>query len=335
MLALADALGWAYEIKQFEYRRTELLTNRLCGVTLNGIDQHKSSKLTSPWPKLVITAGRRNEPVARWIKKQQPQTHLVHLGRPWSAVSCFDLVVTTPQYFVPPGKNVLQVSLPLHNVTPEKLIGWRTLWCEKFTHLPEPHWTVLLGGSSGPFVFTREKAARLAGWLNQSIQSAGGSVLVTNSARTSSTVYQAFLDALSVPYKSYHWTADDAENPYKGYLACADNLVVTGESMSMLAEAAATDKPLYIYDLSDCPMGFSIPCKPWWWYLHNFRYRPVVHRLARHFGPQRMHRDVLRIQKKLVQSGRAAWAGEPGFRCELAESSDLQVAVDRVHSMME
>lgn len=335
MLALADALGWAYEVKRLVYRRTELLSNRLLGATLSGINQPESDNLTPPWPDLVITAGRRNEPVARWIKKQHPPTRLVHLGRPWSAINCFDLVITTPQYFVPAGNNVLHIALPLHSVTPEILAGWRRQWCEKFTCLPGPLWAVMLGGDSGPYVFNQEKAVRLAGWLNRRVESEGGAVLVTNSARTSPEVYQAFLDELSVPSRSYHWLADDPGNPYRGYLACADNLVVTGESISMLAEAAATEKPLYIYDLADCPQGFSLPGKSWWQYPHNFRYRPMIHRLATRFAPHRMKRDVTRIHEKLVQSGRAAWAGVSRQRFVVADSPDLQTAVERVRYLMD
>ncbi len=40
-----------------------------------------------------------------------------------------------------------------------------------------------------------------------------------------------------------------------GYLAIADALVVTGESASMLAEACATGKPVYIYPLPEVSMG--------------------------------------------------------------------------------
>jgi mitochondrial fission protein ELM1 len=40
-----------------------------------------------------------------------------------------------------------------------------------------------------------------------------------------------------------------------GYLAIADALIVTGESASMLAEACATGKPVYIYALPPRPRG--------------------------------------------------------------------------------
>jgi len=52
-------------------------------------------------------------------------------------------------------------------------------------------------------------------------------------------------------------------HPYLGYLATADVLVVTGESESMLAEAAASDKPVYIYALPKRPRTISGWLREW------------------------------------------------------------------------
>ncbi|HED18676.1 MAG TPA: nucleoside-diphosphate sugar epimerase, partial [Gammaproteobacteria bacterium] len=156
--ALADALGWPYTVKCFRYRPYELLTNRLLGITLAGLDQASSSELSPPWPALVITAGRRNEPVARWIRRQSGgKTRLVHVGRPWAPLDCFDLIVTTPQYFLPDRHNILKNSLPLHGVTNECLDKAAAVWEPKLAHLPRPYIAVLIGGDSGPFVYTGEK----------------------------------------------------------------------------------------------------------------------------------------------------------------------------------
>ena len=107
VLALADALGLAYERKQISARRWELLPHLLLGATLAGIDKGQSSPLVEPWPDLVISAGRRNEPVARWIRQRSGGlTRLVHLGRPWAPLDCWDLIVTTPQYFLPHSDNI-------------------------------------------------------------------------------------------------------------------------------------------------------------------------------------------------------------------------------------
>ena len=54
---------------------------------------------------------------------------------------------------------------------------------------------------------------------------------------------------LEAPAYVYRWRKDAAENPYFGYLALADRLIVTCDSMSMLTEAIVTRKPVFIYDL--------------------------------------------------------------------------------------
>ena len=132
--------------------------------------------------------------------------------------------------------------------------------------------------------------------------SGGGSLLLTDSPRTPRSVGDALAKQLSVPHRYHRW-GDNADNPYLGFLGLADAFVVTGESMSMLAEAAAMGKPLYIFDVGD---GDT----PWWSLPHSYRYKPLSHRLAMRCGPERMRRDVGRIQGALVGAGRAAWLEE-------------------------
>ncbi len=105
--ALAEELGWGYEEKHIAARPWELLCHLGGGVTLAGIDRSRSSALAAPWPDIVLSAGRRNEPVARWIQRQSGgRTRLVHIGRPWAPLSAWDLVITTPQYFLPEQANI-------------------------------------------------------------------------------------------------------------------------------------------------------------------------------------------------------------------------------------
>jgi mitochondrial fission protein ELM1 len=52
-------------------------------------------------------------------------------------------------------------------------------------------------------------------------------------------------------------------NPYLAFLALADVIIVTGESESMLAEAAATGKPVYIYPLPKRRQGRWVRLKEW------------------------------------------------------------------------
>ena len=116
--AITDALS---ELRAFELRTVtldfepqELLVTLLLGVSTRGLTPAARARVVRPWPDLVLTAGRRNEPVARWIQRESMgRTRLVHCGRPWAHPLRYDLVVSTPQYFLDTQTypNVLTLSL--------------------------------------------------------------------------------------------------------------------------------------------------------------------------------------------------------------------------------
>ena len=302
VLALAEALGWPWDEKRIAYRPWELLSNRLLGATLCGIDRRASSPLVPPWPELVISSGRRNEPVARWLRRQAPGLRIVHVGRPWAPLDEFDLIVTTPQYSLPARPNVLENELPMHRLQHARLAAEAERWRPRLAQLPAPRIAVLLGGNSGAYIFTPEKARRLGRLVNGLARSQGGSVMVTDSARTPPGVMEAFLAEVDVAAHCHRWGGPRGDNPYLGYLGLADQFVVTADSMSMVAEALFCARPLYLFSLDDGP--------DWWRRGYNYVFRALSHRLAMRFGPRRMRRDVQRITGGLVAEGRAAWLGE-------------------------
>ena len=303
VLALADELGWGYEEKHIAAHAWELLPHLCLGVTLAGIDRDASSPLQAPWPDLVITAGRRNEPVAQWIQRQSGgATRLVHIGRPWAPLPVWDLIITTPQYFLPRQSNVRHNTLPLHRLAAGQLDGEAAQLRATVADLPRPWIAVLLGGDSGKFVFTPGKGARLGGLCSQLATQSGGSLLVTDSPRTPTDPGDALAQQLRVPHSYYRW-GDTGPNPYRGLLALADAFVVTGESMSMLGEASAMGRPLFIFDLGDGEGR-------WWAQSHAWGYKPLSHRAAMRWGPVRMRRDIGQIQEALVVGGRATWLSD-------------------------
>jgi hypothetical protein len=280
-----------------------LLTHLLPAASLAGIDRTASSPLQAPWPDLVISAGRRNEQVARWIRQQSGgRARLVHIGRPWAPLEAWDLVVTTPQYFLPQQANILHNSLPLHRMSRDQLAGAAEQLRPRLAGLPRPWIAVLVGGDSGRFVLTPEKGARLGEQASQLALACGGSLLVTDSPRTPAAAGDALQAALAAPNVCHRW-GKGGDNPYRGLLALADAFVVTGESMSMLGEAAAMGRPLLIFDVGDGDTR-------WWRLPHNYRYKPLSYHLAMRFGPARMRRDIGNIQLALVQSERAAWLAQ-------------------------
>lgn len=326
ILALAETLCWPCATKTI-VRRESWLTSKLIykqvlGVTLAGIDRSCSSHLEPPWPDLVISASRANEMVARWIGKMSGgHTRLVHIGRPKGPLDAFDLIITTPQYFLPERNNILNIELPLHRVSRNRLQQSAVKWQPRLSHLKRPYIAALIGGDAGKLILTREMGCRLGQLLNERAIATGGSILITNSARTPPSAFNALLRQLTVPTHIYRWNDRTEENPFYGYLALADQLIVTAESTSMLAEASATGKPLLMFDFSakDAGSGYLR------WITHLFK-------------PQRFQRDIGNIHQLLLNRGRTSWLADPLFANKQLIAPkivpcDLQRAAARVRQL--
>jgi uncharacterized protein len=307
--------------------------------------RRKSSPLEPPWPDLIISAGRRNEPPCRWIQRRADQrVRLVHVGRPWARIENFDLVVTTPQYRLPKRPNVLHNTAPLQRVADERLREAARIWAPRLAHLPRPYTAVMVGGNAGPYVLDAQAATLLGRAAGAFARARGGSLLVSTSARTPKNAIPALEAALDCPAEVFRWSRDAADNPYWGYLALADSIIVTCESMSMLTEACATLKPVYMFDLHTGPenrWGLLEPLigkvdTSWWRRVRRLRVQPLVFRIAFVIGPTRMTRDVRIIHRQLQAQRRAVWLGERFPEGPPpAPLDDVPRAVDRVKALFE
>ena len=330
MLALAEALGWPFEVKRLSYRKSEFRTSLFRGSDLRGIRRERSSPLASPWPDLVISAGMRNEPVCRWIRHQSGGgTRIVHIGRPWAAAQRFDLVITTPQYRLPEHPRVLQNTATLHRVSTARLAEAAAAWSGKFSHLPCPRIGVILGGNSGPYTLGPRSARDIARQASRMAAEAGGSLLVSTSARTPAAAMRAFEAELQVPRFLYRWRPNDSENPYFGLLALADSLVVSADSISMLSEACATGKPVYMAPLG----GYGYPMRGGVQPRVDFRLSALTYSWLMRWGPRRLSRDIRLVHERLLGEGRAVWLGEAFRPGGTSGPSDLERAVTRVRQL--
>jgi len=345
--ALAEGLGWPYDIKTLCYRKYEMRTNLFRGSDLRGVDRTNSDALAPPWPDLVLSMGMRNEPVCRWIRdRSQGRTKLVFLGRLWSDPSHFDLVITTPQYRVPDRPNVLRNALPLHPVGPARLAEAAARLAPRLAHLPRPFVTVNIGGTSGPYAFGPRAADRLVRDAVALAKARGASLLVSSSARTPDCAIDAFAAQDEVPMALYRWQRGDRDNPYLGYLALADEVIVTADSISMLSEAYATGKPVHMFDTGAGRLGMR----------HDMHLaagetaaagalarqdedRPdtapgaLAYRALMRWGWRHLTRDISQMHLRLVRSGRMVWLGDPPPPRQTLPSSDLQRAVARIEDL--
>ncbi|MBQ7413652.1 MAG: mitochondrial fission ELM1 family protein [Alphaproteobacteria bacterium] len=246
LLGIAEALGEPFERIDIRYDRWIKLPNLVRGKSLIGLDAESRNKIKGPWPDVVLSAGRRSFPVARYIRKQSGnRTRIVQLMNPGCAGFKEASLVVLPAHdgYQGKSKNVLVVTGTPHRVSRARLIQERQKWEPVFRDYPHRRLSLIVGGATKNNPFTIEMAHDLVAGV-QALKPA--SILVTTSRRTPNEVVQTLANTLPQPFFFYRF-GDKTENPYFGLLACADEIVVTGDSMSMCSECCATGVPVHIF----------------------------------------------------------------------------------------
>ena len=159
----------------------------------------------------------------------------------------------------------------------------------------------------------------------------GGSLLISTSARTPQVATSIFEQLVTVPRDLYRWKSGDEANPYFAILALSDELIVTADSISMLSEACATGKPVYMADLG----GYGYPMRPDRNTPVDFRLTALTYSWMMRMGPMRLSRDIRLVHDRLISEGRVVWLGEQFDTLPVATTEDLQHAVQRVKGLFE
>lgn len=248
LITLAEALGLGYRVDSNYQSIASIVADRIARGRLT-VRRHRERALAGPpWPDLVLISGGRRVGDALRIKRASGgTTKVVCIGRPWARLDLFDLVVTTPQYCLPPRPNVLQNTLTLNVPDGANLAQAAESWAGRFAALPRPWIAVLVGGNSGSYAFDPANARRLAKEAKDLARRHGGSLLVITSPRTPAGSTRVIKQSLDCPHVLHTWSPGEEANPYLAYLAQADCFLVTCDSASILSQACATGKPVRLF----------------------------------------------------------------------------------------
>jgi len=350
-LGLAKALGWPYEVKALRFTSLVHLHDLLLGMfgaTRLGLQRTQSAALTRPWPDLVITTGWRTAHIARWIKKQShDHTRVVQMGRKGTHVAqLYDLAISCRYFRLPPHSRRIETVVPLTEVSSEQLAQTAERWQQSLANTPRPRIALLVGGGSYACRFDEETAARLGAEVRSFAEAMGGTVFATTSRRTGPQATAALKKGLGDSCNLYEWQPDRSENPYLAYLALADILIVTGESESMLAEAAATGRPVYIYPLPKQELDRWTRLKEWIVARSSLQRVNVRGTVRPQQGLEYLcarlvergiilpQPDLGLLHQTLIQRGVARFFGEPLDMTKSPGLQEVEEIVQRVQTLM-
>lgn len=239
-LALAEALGMPFEIKQLDYNALQSLSVWL-PPTAASLTGAAKAGLTAPWPDLVIAIGRRSVPVARWIKaKSKGRTRLVRIGHPRIDPRLFDLVVTTRQYPVPPGGNVVLLPVAMSRfVSPPEPSAEERAFLEGAGRFR----LVAIGGATKYWTLPVERIVEAVE------RPFDGTVVAVTSRRTDPAIVDRLREIPSIRL------VDGASPRFAVLLAESAEIFVTGDSVSMLSEAVLAGKPVALIPIEQDDKG--------------------------------------------------------------------------------
>lgn len=193
----------------------------------------------TPVPPVVMGAGGAGARVAAALRGADVKA--VAIQHPRMNLQKFDAILAGRHDGIS-GGNVIITRTALHRATAARLAAERAVWAPFFSPYRRPLAAVLLGGSNGRYRFGVPEAQALAARLAPLARDWG--MVITPSRRTAPEVL-ACLRAALLPLGVWIWDFT-GENPYFGMLACADAIIATADSVSMVSEAVATAAPVYL-----------------------------------------------------------------------------------------
>lgn len=197
-----------------------------------------------PWPDVAIATGRLSIPYLRALKRRAGlATYTIVLQDPRTSTKVADLF-WVPVHDRLRGPNVITTLTPPHPFSAARLAELRRTIPPAIAALPHPRIAVVLGGKNGVYKFTDACDDRFARSLRD-LAGLAASFMITSSRRTHARLLNA-VDKATASAPRILWNGDGT-NPYPDFLAHADALVVTADSVNMCGEAAATGKPVYIF----------------------------------------------------------------------------------------
>ena len=189
---------------------------------------------------LVISCGRKSVIPSAIIKKKNTNIFTIHIQDPKVNYKNFDVIIA-PEHDELKGENVISSKGSIHYITQSEIEKAKNYLVNKFQN--ENIVSLILGGPTKYYSFSNEELIQVFRKIKSNFISQGHKVLVIPSMRTPKRI----IDLAMKEFAKEGFVVNTVDKQaYLSALALATNIVVTCDSTSMISEAAASGKPIFV-----------------------------------------------------------------------------------------
>jgi mitochondrial fission protein ELM1 len=228
----ARTIGWRYGLGRLPWRLIPTAALEADG------------PIAPPWPDIWVGAGRATLPLSARVRAWSgARTFVVQTQDPGTAAGALDLIIP-PLHDELSGDNVFPIlgsPTRMHAAGSARDLA---TFGARIAALPHPRVAMVVGGRSAVHDLPTGRARAMATEVAAAIRAAGGSLMLSFTRRTPAAAQQVMSQALAgVP----GWIWDGTgPNPYFAFLAAADAILVTEDSVNLATDAATTGKPVHV-----------------------------------------------------------------------------------------
>ena len=189
---------------------------------------------------LVISCGRKSVIPSAIIKKKHANIFTIHIQDPKVNYKNFDVIIA-PEHDELKGENVISSKGSIHYITQSEIEKAKNYLVNKFHN--ENVVSLILGGPSKYYSFSNEELTQVFRKIKSNFISQGYKALVIPSMRTPKRI----IDLAMKEFVKVGFVVNTVDKQaYLSALALATNIVVTCDSTSMISEATASGKPIFV-----------------------------------------------------------------------------------------
>jgi len=189
---------------------------------------------------LVISCGRKSVIPSAIIKKKNTNIFSIHIQDPKINYKNFDIIIA-PEHDDLKGENIISSKGAIHYITQLEINEAKNYLIDKVQN--EKIVSLILGGPNKYYRFGNEELTQVFKKIKSNFISQGHKVIVIPSMRTPKRI----IDLAMKEFAKEGFVVNQVnKQAYLSALALATTIVVTCDSTSMISEAAASGKPIFV-----------------------------------------------------------------------------------------